>query len=78
MVNDTHIEADIEKDTDINKFADLGIQMTPGLILNDNVYHSGRVPGKATLTLWLDEAIAAANQLNSIILLQILEIPFKI
>jgi small redox-active disulfide protein 2 len=56
VVDETNIEAEIEKITDINQFADLGILMTPGLILNDKVYSSGKVPDKATLTLWLNEA----------------------
>lgn len=56
VVKENNIEAEIEKITDINKFADLGIMMTPGLLLNNNVVVSGKLPTKSTLTQWIFEA----------------------
>ncbi len=56
VVNEEHLDARIEKVTDVNEFADLGIFMTPGLIVNDKVVSSGKIPVKSTLKKWLTEA----------------------
>lgn len=53
VVNENNIDANIEKVTDLNKFADLGIMMTPGLIVNDKVISQGKIPTKSTLQHWL-------------------------
>ncbi len=54
VVAENQIEAEIEKVTDFNKFAELGIYMTPGLIINDKIVSSGKLPTKATLAHWLE------------------------
>ena len=56
VVKDNNIEAEIEKITDINTFADLGILLTPGLLLNDKIVSSGKLPDKWTLENWIKEA----------------------
>jgi small redox-active disulfide protein 2 len=56
VIEETQLAAEIEKITDINRFADFGILITPGLLINNKVYSSGRIPDKATLMLWLHEA----------------------
>ena len=56
IVAENALHAKIEKITDIAKFAGLGIFMTPGLIINDKVISSGKLPGKTLLTQWLTEA----------------------
>ena len=56
-VTENNIQAEIEKITDISKFADLGIMMTPGLLINNKVVSSGKIPTKATLAQWISEAI---------------------
>jgi small redox-active disulfide protein 2 len=53
VVSENKIEAEIEKITDINSFAGLGIMMTPGLLLNNKVVSSGRIPLKSTLEHWI-------------------------
>ncbi|MBU0711153.1 thioredoxin family protein [bacterium] len=53
---ENNLDATIQKITDINKFADYGIYMTPGLVINGNVASSGKIPTKSTLTHWLTEA----------------------
>ncbi len=55
VVSEQNIEADIEKVTEVNLFADLGIMMTPGLIVNDKVISQGKIPTKTTLEHWLKE-----------------------
>ena len=56
VVTENNLNANIQKVTDIAKFADYDIYMTPGFVLNGKVLSSGRIPTKATLTHWLMEA----------------------
>jgi len=55
VVHEQKLEAQIEKVTDINRFADLGVLMTPGLIVNDRVLSQGKIPTKSTLEHWLKD-----------------------
>ncbi len=55
-VTENQLEAQIEKVTDFNKFADLGIFMTPGLLINDRVVSSGKLPSKSDIEQWLKNA----------------------
>lgn len=57
IVEENHVDAEIEKITDINRFADYGIFITPGLLLNNKVVNSGKLPTKSTLTHWIMEAV---------------------
>lgn len=56
VITENNIEAEIEKVTDLNRFAELGIMMTPGLIINDKVLSSGKVPSKDSIKQWITEA----------------------
>ena len=56
VITENELEGNIEKVTDINKFAELGVFMTPGLIVNDKVLSSGKIPVKDTLAHWLIDA----------------------
>ena len=56
VIEENKVEAEIEKITDISKFADLGIMMTPGLLLNNKVVISGKIPLKPTLEHWIKDA----------------------
>ena len=56
VIQENKVEAEIEKVTEISKFADLGTMMTPGLLLNNKVVSSGKVPTKSTLTHWIVDA----------------------
>lgn len=57
VVSENNLEAEITKVTELNKFADLGVMMTPGLIVNDNVLSQGKIPTKSTLENWLKREI---------------------
>lgn len=57
VVTENNLEAQIEKITDREKFADYGIMMTPGLVVNGKVLVSGKIPVKSTLTHWLTEMV---------------------
>lgn len=43
-VAELNVEANITKEEDIVKIMSYGIMQTPGLVINDNVVISGRVP----------------------------------
>jgi small redox-active disulfide protein 2 len=58
VVAENGIEAEIEKVTDASRFADLGIMMTPGLIIDGEVVSSGRMPVKTTILQWIMNAAA--------------------
>jgi small redox-active disulfide protein 2 len=51
------VDAQIEKVTDIKRFHELGILMTPGLLINGKVISSGRLPSKSMIINWIREAV---------------------
>ncbi len=53
VVNETGIQANIEKVTEPNKFIEYGIMLTPALVVNGKVLVSGKIPTKQTLEYWL-------------------------
>jgi len=57
VVSEQNLEAHIEKVTNLNDFADLGIFKTPGLVVNDEVLSQGKIPTKSTLEHWLKEKV---------------------
>ncbi len=56
VIFENEIEGFVEKVTDRNKFGELGIWITPGLIINGKVISSGKIPTQSTLTNWILEA----------------------
>ncbi len=57
VIIEKEIEGDIEKITDREKITELGIVMTPGLIINDKVLCSGKIPTQTTLEHWILDAV---------------------
>lgn len=57
VISEQNFKGNIEKITNINEFADLGVFKTPGLVVNDEVLSQGRIPDKATIENWLREAL---------------------
>lgn len=57
VVTEENIDARIEKVTDLKRFPELGILMTPGLLINGKVISSGRLPAKSMITNWIREAV---------------------
>ncbi len=53
IIGEKNLAATIEKITDYDRFADFGVLLTPGLVVNGKVLASGRVPGKQVLEQWL-------------------------
>jgi len=58
VVSENGIEAEVGKVTDITRFIDLGVMITPGLVIDGVVKSAGKMPVKATLTRWIVEAAA--------------------
>ena len=55
VVSENQIDAEIEKVTDINRFGEFGVFLTPSLVVNNNVLVQGKLPTKSTLTNWLQK-----------------------
>lgn len=58
VVTENAVEAEVEKVTDISRFADLGIMVTPGLVIDGEVKASGKVPQKEQISRWVMNAAA--------------------
>jgi small redox-active disulfide protein 2 len=60
VVQDLAIEAEIVKVTDFQEIMDLGVLNTPGLVVNDEVVSSGRIPSESEITTWVTNALGAS------------------
>jgi len=58
VVRDLHIDATIEQVKDIKKIMEYPILTTPGLVIDENLVCSGRVPTKAEVTTFITTALA--------------------
>jgi small redox-active disulfide protein 2 len=54
------IEAQVIKVTDYNEIMKYDILSTPGLVINEKLVSSGRIPGEAEITTFLTDALATA------------------
>jgi small redox-active disulfide protein 2 len=52
-VEDLGLEAEIEKVTNYNEIMKYPILSTPGLVINEELVSSGRIPSEAEITDWL-------------------------
>jgi len=55
-VEEAGVQARIEKVTDVSRFADLGVLLTPGLLVDGKLLSSGKLPSYHTLLRWFREA----------------------
>ncbi len=55
VVSENNLEAKVEKITDMTRFVDYGVMITPGLVVNGKVLSQGKIPVKQTLKHWLIE-----------------------
>jgi small redox-active disulfide protein 2 len=54
-------EAEFEKVTDIADIMSYNVLATPGLVVNERVVSSGRLPSVAEITTWLTDALLASE-----------------
>jgi len=59
-VNQLGIEATITKVTDYTEIMTYPILSTPGLVINEKLVASGRIPGEAEITTFLTNSLEAA------------------
>lgn len=60
VVSDMALEAEIVKVTNYTDIMTYNILSTPGLVINEKVVSSGRIPTPAEVTTWLANALSAA------------------
>ena len=57
VVGNLAVDANIKKVTDYKEIVELGVMATPGLIVNDKVVSSGRIPSETEVTDWIINAL---------------------
>jgi hypothetical protein len=55
------VEVTVEKVTDMERFLDYGLLSTPGLVINEKLVSSGRIPAPSHIAAWLDEAAGGSG-----------------
>ncbi len=60
VISDMSVEADVIKVTDYNDILSYYILSTPGLVIDEKVVSSGRIPTPAEVTTWVASALETA------------------
>jgi len=60
VVENQSLQAEITKVTDYAEMMQYNIMSTPGLVVNEKLVSSGRIPSLAEITTWLVDAEASA------------------
>jgi len=53
------LEVTVEKVTDVNAFLDYGLLKTPGLVINEKLVSSGRIPSQSQIARWMEEDLTS-------------------
>lgn len=61
VVTEKRLNAQIEKIDDIDRFMELGVFLTPALLIDGELKVSGKIPTKSTLQHWLLKAAEKAR-----------------
>ncbi len=54
------VEAQVEKVTDFARIMEYNVLSTPGLVINEKVVSSGRIPSEAEITTFITNALLEA------------------
>lgn len=54
-----NLEVTVEKVTDVNAFLDYGLLKTPGLVINEKLVSSGRIPSQSQIAGWMEEIVSS-------------------
>jgi len=60
IVSEMGIEADVVKVTEYSDIMSYNVLATPGLVINEKVVSTGRIPTSAEVTTWLADALETA------------------
>ena len=60
VIAEMSLEAEVIKVTNYNNITAYNILSTPGLVINENVVCSGRIPTPAEVTTWVTNALETA------------------
>ena len=60
VISEMDIEAEVIKVTEYPEIMAYNVLSTPGLVVNEKVVSSGRIPTPAEVTTWLANALEAA------------------
>lgn len=60
VVAELGIEAEVIKVTDYNDIMAYNVLSTPGLVINEKLLSSGRIPTPAEVTTWVADALETA------------------
>jgi small redox-active disulfide protein 2 len=55
-VTDLGVEADVQKVSDYSEILSYNVMSTPGLVINEQVVSSGRIPSENEVMSWLAKA----------------------
>ncbi len=56
IVEELSFEAEVIKITDIQEIMQYNVLRTPGLVINEELVSSGRIPSQAEVTTWITTA----------------------
>lgn len=60
VITEMEIEAEVVKVTEYPEIMKYNILSTPGLVINEKVVSTGRIPSLAEVTAWITEALEPA------------------
>ena len=60
VITDMGVEAEVIKVTDYNAIISYNILSTPGLVINEKVVSTGRIPTPAEVATWLTNTLETA------------------
>ena len=58
--SELNVTAEFVKVTDYNEILAYDLLSTPGLVINEKLVSSGRIPSPASVVAWIDDAIKTA------------------